>query len=505
VQALLNALRDEVSWVRKRASEALVNLGCAGPEVIQALLNALRDEDPWARERAAAALGNLGRVDPEVVQSLLSALRDGASLVRERAAGALVNLGRADPEVIQALLGALRDGYSLVRERAARALVNLGHVDPGVIQALLNALKDEYPFVRERAAWVLVNLGRADPEVIQALLKALRDDSDGPPMYYAYSPLQRLVDIELREGHVTLSSDKDKIVLPVEVTESKDANDQEAQRLLKFISGFEEPPGEQSGDTQNDPQIMRTIGFIEGKLQDAQVPLKILDYGCGKGTLINELKNISQFMNGEHEYIGVNHNSTKGAEEQARKCVFYNRKAKPRFFTTKAFEGMKKPIKVDLIFKRNVTHEIPLKEIGRRLHYILRSLKVGGVLYLLDMCVLPKAEFKSVTWEKEDFEQFFSIKGLEIVADTNESRSGIPLVVATITKRSEEIPSEKELLERAVELFKSKKLRTKKALELHEERKDKEEATGYVFLQLQFANIQRQIDEVSKEVKNNAI
>ncbi|MBU6390824.1 MAG: HEAT repeat domain-containing protein, partial [Planctomycetes bacterium] len=544
IQALLNALRDENLFTREYAAQVLGELGRANPEVIQALLSELRDEDSEVRRDVAWVLGELGRANPEVIQALLKALGGEDSGVRESAAGALSSLGRADSEVIQALLNALRDeDSSWVRVRVAWVLCNLGRADPEVIQALLKALVDKDSGVRESAAWALGNLGCADPEVIQTLLKALRGEDSWVRVRVAwalgelgsadnnviqslrkalrkkslevgewnniYLALQRLVDIKLREGRITLSSDKDKIVLPVKVAESSESKDihdeeaqhEEAQRLLKFISGFKEPPGEQSGDTQNDPQIMNIVGFLRSELRRNQKPLKILDYGCGKGTLINELKNISRFMNGKHEYIGVNYKSTKDAEEQARECNFNNRKVKPCFFTTEAFEGMKNPIKVDLIFKRNVTHEIPLKEIGRRFHYILRSLKVGGILYLLDMCVLPKAEFKSVTWEKEDFEQFFSIKGLEIAADTNESRSGIPLVVATITKLSEEMPSEKELLERAVELFNSKKLRIKKALELYEKSKDKEEATWYVFLQHQFANIQRHLDEVSKEVK----
>ncbi|MDE1889222.1 MAG: HEAT repeat domain-containing protein [Planctomycetota bacterium] len=502
INNLLNAMGDKESSVRQHAAEALGKLGCVDTDVIQALLNAMGDKDSRVRADAVGALGKLGRADADVIQALLNALMDEDLSVWQHAVEVLYELGRADPEVNQALLNALRDENSRVRGSAAQVLGNLGRADPEVIQALLNALRGEDSWVRVRVAWALGELGSADNNVIQSLRKALRKKSlEVGEWNNIYLALQRLVDIKLREGRITLSSDKDKIVLPVKVAEIKDIHDQEAQRFLKFISGFKELHGEQSGDTQNDPQIMNIVGFLRSELRRDQKPLKILDYGCGKGTLINELKNISRFMSGKYEYIGVNYKSTKDAEEQARKCGFYNRKVKPCFFTTKAFEGMKNPIKVDLIFKRNVAHEIPLKEIGRRFHYILRSLKVGGILYLLDMCVLPKAEFKSVTWEKEDFEQFFSIKGLEIAADTNESRSGIPLVVATITKLSEEMPSEKELLERAVELFNSKKLRIKKALELYEKSKDKEEATWYVFLQHQFANIQRHLDEVSKEVK----
>lgn len=175
--------------------------------------------------------------------NLLNLLLDGDFKERRKAAEALGNLGHADPEAVQSLLNALRDKKSWVRASAAGALVNLGHADPGAVQYLLGALRSKKSGVMVGAARMLGNLGRADPKVIQSLLKVLGDKDSS----YAYSPLQHLVDIKLREGHVTLSSDKDKIVLPVEVTESsesKDTNDQEAQRLLKFISGFKEPPDE---------------------------------------------------------------------------------------------------------------------------------------------------------------------------------------------------------------------------------------------------------------------
>jgi len=163
INNLLNALRDEVSWVRESAAGALGNLGCAAPEVIQALLNALSDEDLWVSGRAAESLGNLGRAAPEGIQAFLYVWKDVYPLVGERAARALVNLGCADLGVIQTLLDALGDEDSRVRGRAAEALGNLCRADSGVIQALLKALRDGYPSVREPAVEALGNFGSCRP------------------------------------------------------------------------------------------------------------------------------------------------------------------------------------------------------------------------------------------------------------------------------------------------------------------------------------------------------
>lgn len=267
----------------------------------------------------------------------------------------------------------------------------------------------------------------------------------------------------------------------------------EAKRLLEFISGFKEPPGEQPGDTRNDPQIQRIIGFLEDKLQS---PKKILDYGCGKGPLITELANLNRFMGGPHQYIGVNHGSVKDAEEQAKKCGLHKREIPPCFYTTEEFEKLKEPLIVDLIFMRNVIHEIPLKELGKRFYYVLKSLKIEGKLYVLDMCMLSNGEAKSVTWENEDFIQFFGFDSLDVKPNPYESKGGIPLIAVLITKNSNDIPFEKELFNRALKLFESKKLRTKKAMELYEKSESNITEFQYAFLQNQYSNIQRHLDEV---------
>ncbi len=122
-------------------------------------------------------------------------------------------------------------------------------------------------------------------------------------------------------------------------------------------------------------------------------------YGCGKGPLISELSKVRRFNEGPHQYIGVNYRSVKAAKGQAQKCKLYNKKPHPNFCTTNKFERLKKPLKVDLIFIRNVIHEIPLMEVGRRFYHVLTSLKIGGDL---DMRRLLQGEAKAVTWEEEE-------------------------------------------------------------------------------------------------------
>ena len=85
VQPLINALKDEDSYVRGSAAEALGNI--KSDTAVQPLINALKDEDKHVRGHAAEALGNI-KLDT-AVQLLINALKDEDSDVRRSAAGAL--------------------------------------------------------------------------------------------------------------------------------------------------------------------------------------------------------------------------------------------------------------------------------------------------------------------------------------------------------------------------------------------------------------------------------
>lgn len=182
--------------------------------------------------------------------------------------------------------------------------------------------------------------------------------------------------------------------------------------------------------------------------------MKILDYGCGEGLLIPALK--KAMKDNPYQYIGVNHGSVEPARQQAIKCGLYN----PCFYTTKEFERLNPPLEVDFVFMRNVLHEIPLRELGKRLYHILRSLKVEGVLFLQDLYIFLKDEPKSVIWEEEDYTSFFSVEGLEIEEPRiYQPKGSLTFIEVIITKKSDTIPTEKELFQRGVELFKSKEQR----------------------------------------------
>jgi HEAT repeat protein len=150
IAGLINAFRDEDSYVRWHACEALENMGekAATTEVITALMNALLDEDSSVRKSACAAVEKMGEkaATNEVIAGLINVLRDEDSYVRQHACEALGNIGEkaATNEVIAGLINALRDENSDVRRYACDALGNMGEKAATnlVIVGILDAIAD---------------------------------------------------------------------------------------------------------------------------------------------------------------------------------------------------------------------------------------------------------------------------------------------------------------------------------------------------------------------------
>jgi len=164
VPALIQALGDSDSAVRRAAAEALGAIGDL--QAVPALIQALGD---WRSENvrcaAAEALGKLG--DPQAVPAFIKALGDSDRAVRRAAAEALVKIGTP---AVPAFIKALGDSDRAVRRAAAEALGAIG--DPQAVPALIQALGDRGENVRRAAGEALVRIGAP---AVPALIKALGD------------------------------------------------------------------------------------------------------------------------------------------------------------------------------------------------------------------------------------------------------------------------------------------------------------------------------------------
>jgi HEAT repeat protein len=85
-------------------------------------LQALHDSDAKARRKAVEALGNVGAADPAVVPALIETLNDREASVRGAAVLALLKIGPEAGEAVPALRNARNDKDAKVRTYAAKAL-----------------------------------------------------------------------------------------------------------------------------------------------------------------------------------------------------------------------------------------------------------------------------------------------------------------------------------------------------------------------------------------------
>lgn len=130
------------------------------------LVRSLEQDDVWRRRRAVEALGNLG--DARAVEPLALLLQDVVSVVRRTTADALGKIG--DPSAVPHLVAALEDSDWDTRRSVAKALVAIG--EPAV-EALVGALGSADVNGRRLAAQVLGQVGVV--EVLDPLLAALHD------------------------------------------------------------------------------------------------------------------------------------------------------------------------------------------------------------------------------------------------------------------------------------------------------------------------------------------
>jgi HEAT repeat protein len=107
----------------------IVVIGCSGPPApltvhdkpVAYWLQALHDPDAKVRRRAIEALSNVGAADPAVVPSLIGALDDREAAVRGAAVLALLKIGPEAGEAIPALRKAEKDRDAKVRSYALKA------------------------------------------------------------------------------------------------------------------------------------------------------------------------------------------------------------------------------------------------------------------------------------------------------------------------------------------------------------------------------------------------
>jgi len=178
VSALNPLLSNNQTRIRLDAAEALVNIGESSPEIAGILTSSLRDESSFTRSRAANALSNIRQGIPQAaVPTLISLLSDRNDFVRADAARALGNIRQELPQTLRdqavTALSPLIGDANVPGAVVTRALGNLAQgssqpVRDQTITTLIGALGHPEQPVQTAAANALVNMGQAAvPQLIQ--------------------------------------------------------------------------------------------------------------------------------------------------------------------------------------------------------------------------------------------------------------------------------------------------------------------------------------------------
>jgi HEAT repeat protein len=185
MRALLAAMGDQDFWVRSHAGRSLARYGEAAALAVPVIIRLLRTEDRNLRREAAKTLGEFGPSAGVAIAALLVALDDEVDHVREATEKALNAVSPIKSETADEAFEALRRGDVSQRRAAVCDLVRPGsaaqeEVDTNaLVEALRGTLSDPAPNVRATAAAALGRLGRPADAAIPSLLAAMKDEAPG--------------------------------------------------------------------------------------------------------------------------------------------------------------------------------------------------------------------------------------------------------------------------------------------------------------------------------------
>jgi outer membrane protein assembly factor BamB len=159
IPLLVDLLRHELTYIRRLAVDALIDLAPDTQSIQPSLRRALRDDDSMVAADAARALGALSQKASPSVAALVRALSHEEPHVRIYAAEALASIGPNAGAATKDLAAALGDPIPGVRWAAGEALASIGPAAQPAVPQLMEALKDEFLYVRICAAGALGSIG----------------------------------------------------------------------------------------------------------------------------------------------------------------------------------------------------------------------------------------------------------------------------------------------------------------------------------------------------------
>lgn len=170
-RALLDALKSEQSWIRRRAALVSSQLEIQGMDLVNSLEQSLSDIDSGVRCAAANALVQAGSLSQAAEPALLAMLKSDAEVDRWWALRATADLPECKDETLRAISSYIENADLAIAKRAIKTVACFYLHNESTVAPLIGRLLGDQPILREAARDSLVKIGGAAvPFLIKELL-----------------------------------------------------------------------------------------------------------------------------------------------------------------------------------------------------------------------------------------------------------------------------------------------------------------------------------------------
>ncbi len=153
-----------------------------------------------------------------------------------------------------------------------------------------------------------------------------------------------------------------------------------------------------SADGTADPQLASIITLIAEQIAGTPEGA-IIDVGCGSGSFLQRLLDVPAFLSSTGwTYVGVDEESGLAKVQEVARAAKVNRRTE--LFTLEEFYTSWPDVaSLQLIFCRNVLHELGIIDTARLLHHVQSNMASNDRFIIQDLLKFPEAERHNACWE----------------------------------------------------------------------------------------------------------
>ena len=194
-------------------------------------------------------------------------------------------------------------------------------------------------------------------------------------------------------------------------------------------------------DASVDPQLATIIGNIAERLSDGREGA-ILDIGCGHGTMLSRLAELTQFQDQSGWiYFAIDEDDKLDEIARLTRRLGISRRVEPislsDFYKTWPRQSTRQ-----LVFSRNVLHELTIPQTAQLLQYVAANLDIEDEMIIQDLLRFPESERHHVCWLMEKLVHCIKNHGFETVSAVQQgSRTGNAWFNIIAKKRVRPVPS----------------------------------------------------------------